>query len=201
MAQTWIVSDTHFGHSNILKFIGYDGKPLRVFDNAKQMDEYIIEKWNLVVKPGDKVYHLGDVLMKPTKENLQDSVGRCNGNKTLLLGNHDSPDVGIYRGFFKHFYSTRRLGNLLLSHIPVHPMSLGKAEANVFGHVHNNIAPGQYGPRYYNVSIEVLDDYTPIALEEVQARVKKQIESGIKDGFELSDTLNAWSVIQEERSI
>lgn len=50
MSNIWLVSDTHFGHANILKFIGYDGKPLRVFNNAAHMDEYIISQWNSVVK-------------------------------------------------------------------------------------------------------------------------------------------------------
>ena len=171
----WLISDTHFHHVNVLNFTGYDGKPLRVFDNVHQMDEYMVEKWNSVVKPDDKVYHLGDVVMKATAESLK-IVGRLNGRKTLILGNHDSPDVHLYRPYFSHIHSTRILSDYILSHVPLHPMSLGKAKANIFGHVHNNIVPGQYGPKYYNISVEVLDDYTPISLEELDRRIRKQLE-------------------------
>ena len=174
MKDTWLISDTHFTHSGILKFVGYDGKPLRVFKDANHMDEHIIEKWNSVVKPGDKIYHLGDVVIRPTRESMK-ILSRLNGNKTLILGNHDDPDMGLYRGYFHHVYSTRRLGELLLSHFPVHPMSLGKSKACVFGHVHNNIVPGQYGPQYYNISIEVLEDYTPIHFEDLRSKIQKQL--------------------------
>lgn len=45
----WLISDTHFGHENI---IGYCGRP---FANAAEMDEAMIERWNATVKPSDKL--------------------------------------------------------------------------------------------------------------------------------------------------
>jgi calcineurin-like phosphoesterase family protein len=57
-------------------------------------------------------------------------------------------------------------------------MCLGRSKANVFGHVHNNITPGQYGPRYFNVSLEVMD-YTPVSLEDLSDRIDKQLGIGI----------------------
>lgn len=175
MNDVWLVSDTHFGHGNLMVFKGYDGKPLRDFKDANHMNEYIVEKWNSVVKPDDKVYHLGDVAMHPINHNIK-IMSRLNGRKTLILGNHDDPDINVYKPYFKRIYSTRMLDWMLLSHVPIHPMSLGKADANIFGHVHNNITPGQYGPKYYNISIEVLDDYTPIHVEDLKNRIKKQLQ-------------------------
>jgi calcineurin-like phosphoesterase family protein len=173
MMDTWIISDTHFGHDSILIFKDYQGKPLRLFENAKEMDEYIISKWNSVVKPEDKVYHLGDVMMRATVEKMK-LISRLNGKKTLILGNHDSPEMYLYRGHFGHIYSFRSVGNLLLTHVPI--LRLPKwAKANVHGHVHNNIVPGEYGPQYYNVSIEVLDDYAPIHLDELNRRIDLQL--------------------------
>jgi calcineurin-like phosphoesterase family protein len=174
MNDVWLISDTHFHHANILKFTGYDGKPMRVFDDVHHMDEHMVSRWNSVVKPEDKVYHLGDVALSHTAEGFK-IMHRLNGRKTLILGNHDPKDLRLLSPHFKHIYSSRMLDRLLLTHIPVHPMSLGKAEANVFGHVHNNIVPGQYGPQYYNISIEVLDDYTPIHFEDLKVKIRKQL--------------------------
>ena len=65
--------------------------------------------------------------------------------------------------------------SMILSHIPLHPESLGRFRGNVHGHVHNNVEPLHFGPRYYNVSVEAID-YTPVSLEDVKKRLLKQQE-------------------------
>lgn len=47
----YFIADTHFNHENIIKYCD------RPFSNAKEMNEYIIQKWNSVVKEDDIVYH------------------------------------------------------------------------------------------------------------------------------------------------
>jgi len=80
--QVWFVSDTHFGHKNILE---YSHRP---FDTIEVHDEALIERWNDRVRPGDLVYHLGDFA-------LCDEAGaiaiakRLSGQKYLIFGNHD----------------------------------------------------------------------------------------------------------------
>ena len=64
----WVISDTHFDHANILNFTDAVGKPTRNFADVEAMNEHMIERWNSVVKPGDKVYHLGDVLFGTRKQ-------------------------------------------------------------------------------------------------------------------------------------
>ncbi len=175
MANIFLISDTHFGHANILRFTRGDGTRLRPeFSCVEEMDEYIVDRWNSVVRPQDHVYHLGDVCMNATHIPI---VGRLNGHKRLVLGNHDHPVMKLYTPYFEKIFGSRLLDRFLLTHIPVHPESLGKSPANIHGHVHNNVPQGHFGSRYYNVSVEVLDDYTPVSLEEVKARIIKQQEN------------------------
>lgn len=183
MACIYLISDTHFGHANLLTFRDKEGGYLRHFSSVEEMDEHMVEKWNSTIKPQDHVYHLGDVTMRP--EHIQ-TVGRLNGHKRLVLGNHDQPYMKMYAGYFQKIFSSRRLDNLLLTHIPIHPESIGKAMANVHGHVHNNVPQGHYGPRYYNVSVEMLD-YTPISLECLKVLIKKQQEQFEEEHAEYQD--------------
>lgn len=44
MSRTWVYSDPHFYHKNIVKFGNYDGTKLRPWDDAEQMTEEMIEK-------------------------------------------------------------------------------------------------------------------------------------------------------------
>ena len=52
------------------------------------MNEYIIQRWNSVVKNDDTVYHLGDVGFGSV-ETVKSLVGMLNGTKILIRGNHD----------------------------------------------------------------------------------------------------------------
>lgn len=58
--QTFISSDYHFSHSNIIK---YDNRP---FSNLEEMNSTIIRKHNERVKPEDTVYFLGDLCVAGT---------------------------------------------------------------------------------------------------------------------------------------
>ena len=166
MANIFVVSDTHFGHANILNFKKDDGSPLRDFESVQKMDEFMIERWNSVVRPQDHVYHLGDVAMK--RPDIA-TVARCNGHKRLVRGNHDVYKTKDYLPFFEEIYGIRVLDGIIFTHIPIHPESLGRFKTNVHGHVHA-MPQGHYGPRYYNVSVEVMD-YAPISLEDLKRRL------------------------------
>ena len=49
MAEIFVISDTHFNHSNILDFKDYIGKPCREFDSVEQMNEAMLDNWVSVV--------------------------------------------------------------------------------------------------------------------------------------------------------
>lgn len=82
MPDVWFTSDTHFGHANVIR---YSSRP---FAGVEEMDEALITNWNSVVRPGDRVYHLGDfAFCRP--ERAAGIVGRLTGQKYLVFGNHD----------------------------------------------------------------------------------------------------------------
>lgn len=170
MANIFIVSDTHFGHEATWRYFkDNDGNPLRPFTSTEEMDETMVENWNKVVKPSDKVYHLGDVTMR--KPNLE-IVKRLNGHKRLVRGNHDIFATKAYVMVgLSEIYGVRVLDNMVFTHIPIHVESIGRwALGNVHGHLHiNKLAD----PRYLNVSVEQIN-YTPLSLEEVKQRLKAQ---------------------------
>jgi calcineurin-like phosphoesterase family protein len=84
--NTWIISDTHIGHKNILEF-----EPSRLAQmsidgyEAENHDAWIIYRWNLVVKPEDTILHIGDFAFKYIAETIE----KLNGHIILILGNHD----------------------------------------------------------------------------------------------------------------
>lgn len=171
MKEIWVISDTHFHHANILGFIdSRTGLKVRPgFNNVDEMDEHMVEKWNNVVNPGDKVYHLGDVFMGDQNK-FKKLWPRLNGRKNLIVGNHDDIRFLSSGGFFKEVYLERKFKDLKLhlSHIPLHPSQhetgapgSGNFLVNVHGHIHGNPTPEG---RYINVSVEVVD-YTPVNIE------------------------------------
>jgi calcineurin-like phosphoesterase family protein len=174
MSNTFIISDTHFSHTNICRFLREDGTPLRPWDDVDAMDEAMVNNWNSVVRPNDTVYHLGDVVINRRALQILD---RLNGSKRLILGNHDIFDHSDYTKYFKRLHGSHKLNNLLLTHIPVHVDSVPKwALANVHGHIH---AQDVNHPLFYNVSVENIN-YTPISLEDLQQKIcNKQIKFNI----------------------
>ena len=178
----WVISDTHFRHNNILKFRDSNSGDLvrPMFADVDEMDEHMIERWNSVVKQGDIVYHLGDVLVGD-KEWLKSNWSRLNGSKRLIVGNHDDIKFLAGGGFFAKVQMWRMFPEfgLMFSHVPLHISSLlrlvdksGKypqdAETllNVHGHIHQN--PSPEGP-YRNVSVEAIN-YTPVNIEELRVK-------------------------------
>ena len=174
MPTVYLISDSHFGHENILTFRREsDNALLRPFDNVDQMHDAMITAWNETVRPQDHVYHLGDFAIKRVWVQIAKWL---NGHKRLVRGNHDIFKTKEYiEAGFEEIYGARVISDLLLTHIPVHPESLRRNWVNVHGHIHNNFGPSPHteylGPRYFNVSTEVLD-HRPITIECVKQMIE-----------------------------
>lgn len=95
----YLSSDLHFGHRNILKYCPKRIEKIKQYceerglvltdDNIiEMMDKWLIDLWNSQVTKKDTVYILGDFSFHNAEENKK-LLGKLNGNKFLILGNHD----------------------------------------------------------------------------------------------------------------
>jgi calcineurin-like phosphoesterase family protein len=193
MPATFLVSDTHFGHAGVCRFLRDDGvTKLRPWDDPAEMDEEMIRRWNDRVRPNDKVYHLGDVVIN---RKALHTLSRLNGDKVLIRGNHDIFRDDEYRLYFRELRAYHVLNGMILSHIPVHEASLGRFGVNIHGHLHagrvrkvSGFRKGvlEYGneidPRYHCVCVEQTD-FAPILLDDVYKRIVAEGgEIGFKNG-------------------
>ena len=165
--KTFFIADHHFGHENIIK---YEDRP---FESVEEMDSYMIERWNRVVKKGDKVFVLGDFSIYG-KEKTREIVDQLNGYKILIMGNHDKGRTLTWwkeRGFlrvieypiiFNEFY--------MLSHEPLY-VNDKMPYLNIHGHIHGRVIEGNY----FNVGVERIH-YTPITLEEIKEKMNIPIK-------------------------
>jgi calcineurin-like phosphoesterase family protein len=79
---TWLTSDLHLGHENIIRYCD------RPFRDAAEMDDELVRRWNERVAERDEVWVLGDVAMGSIARSLE-RVGELRGTKHLVAGNHD----------------------------------------------------------------------------------------------------------------
>jgi len=175
MADIWFISDTHFQHASILTFKDAKGNLTRTFSSVQEMDEYMVDRWNSVVKPTDKIYHLGDVFMG-NKETFVPLWKRLNGHKRLLLGNHDDAMFFASKNLVDKIDVWRAFPDFgfIATHIPIHTNSMyfhriKKEAVNVHGHTHTNkvMLGDSPDPRYRCVSVEQIN-YTPVNIEELR---------------------------------
>lgn len=154
--RVFVIADLHIGHAKCAEWRGFK-------DDMTFFNE-LMNNWNKVVRPQDKVYVLGDAVWQLGYLNL---VNRLNGKKTLVAGNHDLIDtkkyikpvgtryvegVGLVKPFQAPFKNVRGLKELnvlghtvWLSHAPLHDCSFRNYnDINVHGHLHNKRVMNPY---------------------------------------------------------
>lgn len=173
MTRTFLISDTHFGHAGVCKFLAPDGKSkLRPWDTPEEMDEAMVKLWNDTVGPKDVVWHLGDVVINRKALPILD---RLNGRKKLVMGNHDIFKASDYLKYFEDVKGWHKLDEFALSHIPLHPKSVARwAKGNIHGHLHaNKVMKGwlfkKPDLRYTCVCVEQTG-FKPIDFEEIRSK-------------------------------
>jgi calcineurin-like phosphoesterase family protein len=195
MPSVFLTSDTHFGHAGVCRFTEADGvTKIRPWTDPNEMDEEMVKRWNERVKPTDKVYHLGDVVINRKSLSI---MHRLNGDKVLIRGNHDIFKDTDYREHFRELRAYHVMNGMILSHIPLHEASLGRFGVNIHGHLHSGrvkkargvdaktgaiLYSDEIDTRYHCVCVEQTD-FAPILFEDVIDRIKNEGgEVGFRSG-------------------
>lgn len=164
----YFTSDTHFNHSNIIKYCN------RPFNNINNMNNTIINNWNNTVKSDDIVYHLGDFCLSSDEE-IKNIFNKLNGHIILIRGNHDRKPVKFYEniGFKVLTHAPIILDEykLMLSHVPLPDTKIKDGYLNLHGHIHNKKISQDYPNNYsenkhINLSVDVTE-FKPISLDEI----------------------------------
>jgi len=139
--RTFVTSDLHFGHKNIMRFCPTTRGH---FADVDVMREAMIREWNAAVAPEDVTYILGDVAFLPAAEAVQ-IMRRLNGRKILIEGNHDRKLLNdpVFRRCFDEVHSYLRLnynGQLvILFHYPIAEFDqMHRGAVHLHGHLHGN---------------------------------------------------------------
>ncbi len=147
--RTWIWSDLHLHHRNIIRYCR------RPFETVEAMNEALLTAWTETVGEADTIICGGDIALAGALRGKRIArVRAMPGRKLLVRGNHDFDRKGrpADTGCNKTWMSLVVTGDppLLVTHMPMTEVPDGTV--NVHGHVHNN-EPLREGP-YVNVCVE-----------------------------------------------
>lgn len=171
---TYITSDTHFNHENIIRFCN------RPWANRTEMNEGLIANWNATVGPTDEVWVLGDfAYVHPDGINLVGLFRRLNGRKNLIIGNHDDQNSNVLKLPWERQERLHRIRygkgrRAVMCHYPLETwQGAGKGTIMLHGHCHNNLK--RVIPHRWDVGVDVPAwNYRPVALDHLFELAEKQ---------------------------
>ncbi len=166
----YVTADTHFGHTNILKYCE------RPFHTIEEMDQCILNNINQRVKPNDILWHLGDFSFG-NQSGYRNKI-KCK-NISLIRGNHD---FQVHRNYlstmFQHVDDIRILrdtcGIFVMCHyaMKVWPHRHHGAY-HIFGHSHGKLND----PEHYSMDVGVdVNGYRPLSIVEVKEILNKRFD-------------------------
>ncbi|MFV0439805.1 MAG: hydrolase [Lachnospirales bacterium] len=185
--MNYYISDTHFGHKNVIKL---DCRP---FNDINEMDNALITNWNSIVNDDDDVWILGDLCFRSGKDSSY-YLRKLNGKKHLIIGNHDK-EVLINKKACDCLDTIEKMyhikdGNhdIVLCHFPIADWNgRHKGSYHIYGHIHNmknevSDFMNKLG-NAYNAGC-MINNYIPVTLNELIVN-NKTYESLIKDKLDI----------------
>jgi calcineurin-like phosphoesterase family protein len=206
-ADTWFISDLHFGHDNVLKF--EEGR--HSFANIEEHDKTIIANWFSLVQLTDTVFFLGDAAMPRTKLSyVKECFKDLPGKIVWICGNHDYhvdeawqrelkrvANIIEFTAYKEIFVKCKEVTNypmgydylrkLVLFHYPIAEHNGAFRDTyHIYGHTHKNVYPIKNA---YSAAA-CLTDYKPVQYDWLKKKIEENNEglnrSG-KLGFQPSD--------------
>jgi calcineurin-like phosphoesterase family protein len=193
LRKIFFTADTHFNHGGIIKSCN------RPFVNYEEMNETLIANWNSKIDVLDYVYHLGDVIWKGNRQQIEEIIYRLNGKIHIIKGNHDhSKQVKYLEGcknvaWVKDYFELKvdntfdEIDNLMKTNGSSFSSNIEKlfilfhysmrtwnkshyGSYHLYGHSHGNL---EHCPIESSMDVGVdVHNYFPISLEEVLEKIK-----------------------------
>lgn len=161
----YFTADLHLGHEAIIEYCNRNK-----FKNVTVMDKKLIQWFNWAVSPDDTVYIIGDLSIKtPThKMALANQIHSMNGEKHLILGNHDmmKPFDYIEMGFTS-VHTSLKVEEFILNHDPSAACII-KNQVWLCGHVHDLF---KHQRNVVNVGVDVWN-YAPVSIADVRKYIR-----------------------------
>lgn len=163
MSNIWFTADTHFGHSNIIRYCN------RPFSSHEEMDEELLRRFNEVIRPGDILYHLGDVSW--STYDLSKFFDRLKTKEVhLIYGNHDTKATKHQNIRSYNDIKTLNKGgsHITMFHYPMRTWSTrGHGGFQLYGHVHGKM--DGIG-RQMDVGVDT-NNFYPYELTQIQEKL------------------------------
>jgi calcineurin-like phosphoesterase family protein len=167
----FVTADQHWNHRRIG---GYCKRP-------DEHNELMVRGWNAVVGPNDQILHLGDLALG-LPEQMEAIAPRLNGEKYLILGNHDRWPPSLYEswGFkvIQPYVTTYSDYVVWFGHYPHEPKQLKEDEISIHGHKHGVSFDGQT-QRHVDVGVDRWWG-RPVDTHWVLEQTTYRMERGIK---------------------
>lgn len=161
-AATWVTSDTHFFHTNIIAHCQ------RPYVSMQEMNKDLIDRWNAKVRKGDNIIVVGDFAFGRHNDKIKEVLDVLNGYKILVRGNHDGSKSMMAKLGFNLVVNKLVLDDVTFRHIPPPWNNLDPNQKIVYGHVHNNVHT-RPSRKCFNACVEV-NNYEPVNLNQLRFR-------------------------------
>ena len=168
MPNIFFTADLHLNSKNIISYCN------RPYNSVEEMNESIISNWNNKVGKQDVIYMLGDMFWG--HNTYEYWLRRLNGQKHLILGNHDNKQtfkkmqqLGLVHSISQHKGIEIDGQYIWMSHYAHRTWNKSHyGSYMLYGHSHNTLSD-------YGLSTDVGIDkwnYSPVSFEELREYFK-----------------------------
>lgn len=167
MSKVWFTADWHLGHENIIKHCQ------RPFSGVHEMNCYIIDRTNELVKREDTLYLLGDVTGTGKSPSKYLEHVACQ-NLFLIRGNHDCRQLPTARlaGIADLVTVDVNGQKIVLCHYAMRTWNQShRGSWMLYGHSHGKL-PRVPGVKSFDVGVDCWN-FEPIDFEKVKLEMEK----------------------------
>ena len=184
--RTFVTSDSHFYHKNIIKYSAARKKKWPHLDEEKMVED-MIYLHNSIVGEDDFVINLGDFLFAPVARGPE-VLSRLNGKHILIRGNHDKGFESMMKMGFTYVAEQMLINvrgtKIICQHRPYYEKLPKKVYGVFHGHTHDlpveNLIRAEEDPDIpaFNVNVCVENTkFKPILVEDALGRLNNQLRN------------------------